>query len=48
LNGWAGRRRGGRSGGCRVRVNYKRLQETKKKYDPQNFFRMNQNIKPLA
>jgi FAD/FMN-containing dehydrogenase len=29
-------------------VNYKRLQETKKKYDPQNFFRMNQNIKPLA
>jgi len=29
-------------------VNYQRLQEIKKKYDPQNFFRMNQNIKPLA
>ena len=26
---------------------YKRLVELKKKYDPTNFFRMNQNIKPL-
>lgn len=25
---------------------YKRLVEVKKKYDPTNFFRMNQNIKP--
>ena len=25
---------------------YKRLVELKKKYDPTNFFRMNQNIKP--
>ena len=28
--------------------NYKRLQEIKTKYDPTNFFHMNQNIKPLA
>ena len=27
--------------------NYRRLQELKKKYDPKNFFRMNQNIRPL-
>lgn len=27
--------------------NYKRLQEIKTKYDPTNFFHMNQNIKPL-
>ena len=27
--------------------NYKRLQEIKSKYDPDNFFHMNQNIKPL-
>lgn len=27
-------------------ANYKRLQEIKKKYDPSNFFRVNQNIKP--
>ncbi len=27
-------------------ANYKRLMEVKKKYDPTNFFRMNQNIKP--
>ena len=26
---------------------YKRLVELKKKYDPTNFFRMNQNIKPV-
>ena len=26
--------------------NYKRLSETKGKYDPDNFFHMNQNIKP--
>jgi hypothetical protein len=25
---------------------YARLQELKKKYDPQNFFRLNQNIPP--
>ena len=28
--------------------NYRRLQEIKTKYDPKNFFRMNQNIRPLA
>jgi FAD/FMN-containing dehydrogenases len=28
--------------------NYRRLQEIKKKYDPSNFFHMNQNIRPLA
>jgi len=28
--------------------NYRRLQELKTKYDPKNFFRMNQNIRPLA
>ena len=28
--------------------NYGRLQEVKTKYDPENFFRMNQNILPLA
>jgi FAD/FMN-containing dehydrogenase len=27
--------------------NYSRLQEIKTKYDPENFFRMNQNIRPL-
>jgi FAD/FMN-containing dehydrogenase len=26
--------------------NYRRLQEIKKKYDPSNFFHMNQNIRP--
>jgi len=28
--------------------NYRRLQEIKAKYDPNNFFHMNQNIHPLA
>lgn len=27
--------------------NYKRLQEIKAKYDPDNFFRVNQNITPM-
>lgn len=29
-------------------ANYRRLQELKTKYDSRNFFRMNQNIRPLA
>jgi FAD/FMN-containing dehydrogenase len=28
--------------------NYRRLQRIKSKYDPKNFFRMNQNVRPLA
>ena len=30
------------------RDNYQRLAEIKKKYDPTNFFRVNQNIHPAA
>ena len=30
------------------RENYQRLSEIKKKYDPKNFFRVNQNIRPAA
>jgi hypothetical protein len=30
------------------RENYQRLAEIKKKYDPTNFFRVNQNIRPIA
>jgi len=37
-------------GGDRVKKsygkNYERLSAIKKKYDPDNFFRVNQNIKP--
>jgi hypothetical protein len=28
--------------------NYRRLRELKKKYDPSNFFHLNQNIRPLS
>jgi FAD/FMN-containing dehydrogenase len=28
--------------------NYRRLREIKTKYDPENFFHMNQNIRPLS
>jgi FAD/FMN-containing dehydrogenase len=30
------------------RENYDRLVEVKSKYDPNNFFRVNQNIEPAA
>jgi FAD/FMN-containing dehydrogenase len=40
----------GDEGGERVKKsygdNYERLAAIKKKYDPDNFFRVNQNIKP--
>jgi FAD/FMN-containing dehydrogenase len=29
-------------------TNYRRLAEIKRRYDPDNFFRMNQNVKPAA
>ena len=29
-------------------LNYERLQKIKTKYDPTNFFHMNQNIRPLS
>ena len=39
-------------GEARVRAaygpNYDRLAQIKRKYDPANFFRLNQNIKPAA
>ena len=30
------------------RDNYERLEQIKAKYDPKNFFRVNQNIQPAA
>ena len=29
-------------------ANYARLAEIKRRYDPDNLFRMNQNVKPMA
>ena len=49
----AGRRsRNREEGEDRIRAsyrdNYDRLAEVKAKYDPENFFRVNQNIKPAS
>ena len=41
-----GRGRGPREG--QLRENYTRLTKIKKKYDPANLFRVNQNIKPAT
>jgi hypothetical protein len=38
----------GRAGPTAYQANYRRLQELKTKYDPKNFFRVNQNIRPVA
>jgi hypothetical protein len=42
----------GNEGDARVRSayggNYDRLAELKTKYDPTNFFKLNQNIRPLS
>jgi hypothetical protein len=29
-------------------LNYRRLAEVKRRYEPQNLFRVNQNVKPMA